>query len=407
MKDKTISYLNYLYLSLVMLWDPLRMTIFHMDSKGRVLFVLTFLVLFMNLSSTLFKKIASSKPAVIWLIWVVYAFANMSMHGSHIDVMQGPVFFFVNNLFTPYLCMCVACKEMIVNKTGFMRVMLVTFLTYTVIGFFFMNIVRSDTVQDEGFTLGNALALTTSFVIFFALLLYSEKKMSVVLTYGLIAFAVAIVVATATRKAFGAGVIILLFYVLAKVELSPKNIILAIVAFAVAYFGMDYMMDNTLMGERFLAAGEQAERVYDGDNILLKFVGDRAIHYVLGWDLFINNPITGIGLYNFMFVTGYPERIHSEYIVNLAENGIIGSLLFLWFYVFIIKKLRKMCKNNIWKERAYICLGVVAAILFIGFTAWLYEHPRNFICIGVAMGYILSYTMGNRIIIQGINKREL
>lgn len=395
--EKSLLYINYLYLSLVILWNPLRMTVFHGDSKGRILFLLTFVVLIANTQSKIFKKIALSKPAAIWLAWVIYTFMNMGLQGARIDEQQGLVFFFVNNLFTPYLCLCLACKEMVIDKTTFLRVMLITYLAYTIIGFFFMNTVRGDSTADEGFTLGNALALTTCYIIFFVLLLNTDKKISPLVAILLVTFVVVIVTMTATRKAFGAAAIMLLFYVLSRIELSPKNILFVLLAFIVVYYGMGYVMENTLMGERFLSAGEQAERVYDGDNPLLKFVGDRAIHYVLGWDLFLSHPINGVGLYNFMYVTGYPERIHSEYIVNLAENGIIGTAFFAWFYTYIIKAVLRMRSFKQWKKTAYICLGVVVAILFIGFTSWLYEHPRNFICLGIVMGSLMNTSMNKNL----------
>ncbi len=391
---KSRSYLNYFYLSLLILWEPLRMVVFHVNTDSP-LYIMTFVTLIANLQDRKFNRIALSKPAVIWFVWTAFAFLNMLVHGAHLDSGR-PLTFYELGLFAPYLAMCLACRETEKDSSTFVWIMLLTFLLYTVIGFFFMDVVRSDIyyANNQAFSLGNSLPLAACFITFFALLLSTSKKLSNRLTIAIISFVVVVIVTTATRKALGAVAILLVFYMISRMRLKLTNIILFALAVVVIYQGLGYIMGNTVMGERLSEIEEMSYREgYTGNNFFLRLAGDRAMHYVLGWNLFFSHPLTGIGLHNFEFVTHYPVRLHTEYMVQLAENGIIGSILFLWFYTMVIKDILKMHYLVQWRQTAIICLGGIAAILFIGLTAWLYDFPRYFICIGTTMGYFLNSRM--------------
>ena len=390
-KINTTSVINLTYLVFLIVWQPIRMLTIQMDGKGRIPFVLTLLVLFYNLfSNPEVKKLMGKKPFVIWLIWIVYAFVNMMVKGYHFDS-NSPLFYFVNNLFTPYLALTLTCHEGVVNRKKLIRWLVFAFAFYCVLGFFFMGRVRSE--DDSSLTLGNMLAIYGSFWVFLFIAARNEKAMSGFTFTTLVVLVLLMIITTATRKAFGVVVILVAFYGLSLVSLKPKNIIFVIVLAIGAFVGIEYVMDNTYLGERLTKMNEQAERSLDyaSDSKFLQFVGDRAPHYVLGWEIFKQHPVTGIGLYNFMYVSGFYERLHTDYMVQFTENGLIGIFLFALYYFWYIKNLNKMRRVSENRSKAIVGLGWIVAVLFLGLSAWTYDMSGVFICSGVVASFVFSY----------------
>ena len=390
-KASVYSLINIIYLTFLIVWQPIKMLFIQMDGKGRIPFLLTLLVLMINLSfNHKVRKLMVSKPFVIWLIWIVYAFINLMIKGYNITS-NTPIFFLVNNLFTPYLALVLTCHEGMICRSRLLKVLVIALVVYCVLGFFFMSTVRSET--DSSITLGNMLAINASMLVFLLCAVRNDKAMPGLLSLFLIVFALILIVITATRKAFGVAVILLAFYGISRINPKPKNIIFVILLAVVTYNGIEYVMYNTYLGERIDIISEQAESrsEYAYDSKFLQFVGDRAPHYVYGWEIYKQHPVTGIGLYNFMHVSGYQERLHTDYMVQFAENGLIGILLFALYYLWYIKNLIKLRQINDNKSKAIIGLGWIVAVLFLGMTAWTYDMSTVFICSGVAASFVCLY----------------
>lgn len=102
------------------------------------------------------------------------------------------------------------------------------------------------------------------------------------------------------------------------------------------------------------------------------FLGDRAIQYESAIELFHENFWTGIGLTNFIYMdtSGRQLVLHSEYMVQLCENGIIGFTLLMIFYVLLIRSLIRNRKYM--KRKIGMALFGLATVLFINFTSWTY-----------------------------------
>jgi O-antigen ligase len=122
------------------------------------------------------------------------------------------------------------------------------------------------------------------------------------------------------------------------------------------------------------------ERMFDG----------RARYYLDGWDLFLNNKINGIGLTNFMYYDIRSRALHTEYMAQLAEGGLIGTLLFLLFYSYIIISLFKIRKNKSLKKsaEAYLLSMIIMLILFTG--VWIYRNPMMWVLIGLSIRFIFE-----------------
>jgi O-antigen ligase len=136
------------------------------------------------------------------------------------------------------------------------------------------------------------------------------------------------------------------------------------------------------------ATGEQEVDV--SGTIFEKF-GDRGQFYVLGFELFKENPINGIGLGNFINYHG-SLVLHSEYMIQLCELGLIGALIFAVFYIWIGKGLSfcwKYGPDNRKITEAYVA-GLLI-ILFVGFVLFEYANPVIFILLGAIIAYIKNY----------------
>ncbi|MCE5345944.1 MAG: O-antigen ligase family protein [Bacteroidales bacterium] len=294
------------------------------------------------------------------------------------------------NIIKPFVVMVIVYYEFSKNSSGLIKLLticlgLYTLMGLTVVGFDINNEGRLSSVE-----LGNQLPLNIVFLIFFVCLRFSGKEINFTKTILLVVFSLLIISLSGTRKAFGAGMLIIVSTLISYINFkSVKTIIAVLLCVILLFFGYKYMMDNTVMGDRMAESSEVGEK-YNTSNIkALNMLGDRTYFYILGWEIFKENPQTGIGLENYRAKTGSLYRIHSEYIVQLAECGIIGSILFLLFYLSIGSKLYKHWrwypqKRNI----TWVMIGGFVAIAFINFTAWTYSFPVYFAVFGVIISYI-------------------
>jgi len=384
------SLVNLIYLSFIIVWQPIKMLTIDVDGKGRIVFVLTLLLLFYNLFvNKEVKRLMGSKPFIIWLIWIMYAFLNMIIKGYSYS-QNTPLFYLVNFLFIPYLVLVLTCYECLVNRKRLLRVLIISLLIYCVLGFFFMGVVRSG--DDTTLTLGNMLAIIGSLLVFVLCVARTEEILSKYVFLGLIALVILMIITTATRKAFGVAVLLVAFYGLSIVSRKPKNIIFVVLFAIGAYYGGQFLMDNTYLGERLGNTREQSESyyAYSSDSKFLQFVGDRAPHYVYGWELFKQHPITGIGLHRFRQVTGYPERLHTDYMVQFAENGLVGIILFILYYLWYLTNLFKLRKIRTYRGQIVLGLGYIVALLFLGVSTWTYDMAMAFVCSGIVASYVYS-----------------
>src|SRR5690606_22005982 len=90
--------------------------------------------------------------------------------------------------------------------------------------------------------------------------------------------------------------------------------------------------------------------------------------------------------------TGSAHVIHSEYMVQLAEGGLVGTLFFLLFNIGIGKGIYSAWKRFPKKRPIiWMLIGAFGVILFIDITAWIYSFARYFMVYGIIIGYLQSF----------------
>lgn len=121
-------------------------------------------------------------------------------------------------------------------------------------------------------------------------------------------------------------------------------------------------------------------------------VGNRMIHYIMGWDIFNNFPLLGTGInrhVNYMydytdikFLTGRENvfflrsPIHNSHLIVLVETGLIGFICFFSSLLFFLKNQIKF----FYSFRGYyissvIIIGVILFSFIYGFFGWsIYQY---------------------------------
>lgn len=392
MRGTTINLLNYFYIGLTLLWQPLQNIIIRIDGKGRTLVLGTFVILFCNLSNNKFRDLLKTSPSIFWLLLCVYAVINLFFCGYHNTSL--PFFYFaVVYVFIPCIIMLVVAYEFQKDSYKIVKFLLLILIIYVTLGLLGDRTSNNADSQRMGGTLGNILALNSIFIILFAGILKSWKKMSLTKFVVLTVIAMLSPIFLATRKAFAAALIVLMsvFFSLfiPNLKITFANLLKLILLISSMYLTATLILDYTYIGERFSNVAEVASDFGAGDNLFLQMMGDRAYFYIRGYEVFQDHMLTGIGLGNFQHLTDSYNVLHTEYMVQLCENGIVGTVLFVCFYLYILVKLISMLKKKPQMNRiTIIMLGAFLAIVFINFTAWTYSFPIYFSVFGVIIGYI-------------------
>lgn len=135
-----------------------------------------------------------------------------------------------------------------------------------------------------------------------------------------------------------------------------------------AYYLIPLLLEGTVVGERFLALEEKGGIAEDS----------RFEMYQFGLNLFLENPLLGVGINNYRYY--YPGGMysHSDYIESLTSTGFFGFILYqLVFILLIIKGTRLIYKIKDNTVRLYVVMGVLSIIVLkiIGFGIILYTSP--------------------------------
>lgn len=374
--------INTIYLGYIILWPIFFNFILHIDGAGRIYMLLSALMILFNIPQISFRK-AIKEPAVyLWLIWLVYTILNWLRAGySPVDSSSSLSFIFLY-LIIPWLALWVTVYEARVRPKILLKNLLLFFSIYVFLGFI-LQIGFGVDGERGGTILGNTLPLISLCLVFVSCLSYNLKIIKLPLLSFCIIISFTSILMAATRKAFVGELIILFFFLLTIFKkLNFKSLIGLLFIFFLVYFSLSFVLENSVLGTRFTNLSEEAARYNTTDSFLLSLLGDRAYFYITGWELFVNNIWFGIGINNYMNVTDYPMPIHSEYMVQLTENGIIGTIIYACFLIAVFKSIKQHRQNAFHK----LSLGWFICVLFISFTSWVYDMAQYYMIFGLILG---------------------
>ena len=395
MNNKDRFLFNIIYLAIAILW-PLIQTLYlgGLDGVGRVQILLMTLAVFVNFN----KLLKSPKQMLIWILWIAYVVICSQYKGFY---HYNKTFWnwTLTNLLFPYVTMLIAYQAIVFDYSKTVSVLFGCYLLYVLLGTFSMQSIES---YDIGIRLENDLGNTffNTSILFatFAALLYSQGRLRKIIYWLLLLLVFYIIYRSGERKGL-ICVFIIIFGTLYAVNSGKgaKSLTYMGILFLLACGVIAVIMEHSVAGQRL--TNSMTESQFQ-DSLFLKLMGDRGIMYYLGWDMFLDNFWTGIGITNFSWQNGYHEGLpfHTEYMVQLAECGIIGTLIFIVFYYGMLKRLLICYRKKLARKEVIILMATFVAFVVINLVAWTYTNANYFMMYGIIYGAtesLLAYDGGD------------
>ena len=367
--------LNKFYIAFVLVWTPVQMYLLHIDSIGRSITLLTVLVFLSNLFNDEYLKLRFDKSCVVLGLWTIYSIVNTILKG-HDDPEMPTIWFIGNWLIAPFVVYTVLLEEFLRDKKSFLTLIVASMSVYAVLGIL-LGSPEGDSERNLN-ELGNSLPITL-FVFVFFILVKSPKN---TVSWFVVALLMLYIWGSGTRKAVFAVLIIVFSAIVSRRQWSFKRILLYGVIIVFVYKIGSNLLSNSLFADRMSDSIEAGTKENTTDIAVLSFLGDRTYMYIEGWDIFLDHKLTGVGLTNFRHYSKLDSFLHSEYMVQLAEGGLVSVILFLLFIYYIIQPALKRGSLQI-KENVY-CFGFMFSCIIIYLTTWTY----NFLVFFMAYAYI-------------------
>ena len=188
----------------------------------------------------------------------------------------------------------------------------------------------------------------------------SPWRVSIVSVFGLVIFLSILLTgerAVTLLTIFGFGLVVLFVFVAAP---SRRFFIAALSLLSVGVVAAVIMLENRVH-----------QRLLDLIADLSRFQESPYGHlFGAAWQIFLDNPLTGVGLKNYRDVCAlYTEHCHAHphniYLEFLSESGIVGFVFFVAFVVIIfVTFARRVMKNTIDPGAAGFFAGALSVSLF-------------------------------------------
>ncbi|MGE0090587.1 MAG: O-antigen ligase family protein [Bacteroidales bacterium] len=383
--------IKYLFIFLLLIWPPLQVFILKIDGAGRITGILGLLTFLLYLKYNSFVKSIIMPPYSYWGILIIYSCLNAIAIGN-LEALPAYSYFFL--IFNPLLLMYLVNSNYSYERDTLQNIIILALYLHLI-----LLLVFSGKYQDGrlGIELdANYMALSAAFLVFFLILkkAYNELTNFRLIIY--LVLPVIVVFLSGSRTGFGALTILISGFLFSRRSKSSlKNLLYIILIAIMVYFIYDFISTKTYLGERLEMTQNQiqSDNSTMRTNTFLDNFGDRGIFYYLGFDLFKESPIFGIGFNNFKIKSGINTVLHTEYMRQLVEFGIIGFILFARFYYWIGSRLIR-----IWKKMAdhrkitEIYLSGFIAFLFLNLWIFSGGFAVYFSFFAVTIPYILSYT---------------
>ncbi len=385
-------YFNLFYIFFFIIWTPLQLYYLKVDGAGNTVVAFSVVAMIWNIPALWRQKNVLRSPAFLcWTALVLFSFVNSMIKGYESE--WGDWVFFKNNFVLPYIFLYVLIVELDWDYDSCLKTLLYALLAYILLCIGNMGLDEDERMVAEG--LRNILPLHTTCLVFIGGLLFTQQRLSTFFFWSIVVISIVITMVSGTRKALGAIIILIIGVVFSLDKGEERNLwhyIRLVLFFAVLYIGLSYVMGNTMIGDRLADTAEESKVEFTESETANWFInnllGDRSIHYDLGFGLFLTHPITGIGITNFRPLSGFPMRLHTEYMTQLCENGIIGFTLLILFYYLIFKKLVFLHRE--YGENIIMILFGMFALLFLNITVWTYNQDFGMIYYGILITYVYA-----------------
>lgn len=395
-----VGILKRIYLIYVFVRVALHQVLFLPDGAGRTLFLFNifFLFNFLLFRRTYFKNIGVA--SLMWFVWCIYAFLNTLLQGLTFDM---DIWQFFNYLITPFVSFVLSYNIFSISKrpTFIFYLGLAAFTNVFVYAFF-----ASSTDYSEGVRLGGELinSNTIAQVVSLGIIVLTiagyfnlfSRKIAVIL----IVFSFVIVLSTGSRLGFIISVLYITYaFFLFTYNKLKKRFIPILFSIVIFLFLFQYFSRELIVLERLKTTKIEGETLVKTGSIL-DYLGGRGVYYLYGYEVFIDNPFFGVGLNNYRkFNPISHQPNHVEFMIQLSELGVMGSLLFIFFFIALLSKLNHVATND--KIFKFFVLFTILGIILMGGGYWLHNQQIVFIILGTSLGIQSNQ---NQIYLRNLNR---
>ena len=380
--QQSVFRFNIFYLCFMVLWPLLQGNFLNgFDGAGRIGWFMMIMAVFANGKSLYMVP----KIMLIWGVWILYNIVLSRIKGFDMGGISFPIWA-INSLIKPFITMLVAYNTFRMGSDRTIKSLFYCWFVFVAIGIVTMQghtrDVMGEDVTRQSNEMGNTFINASIFLLMFAF--YALNKGLIKINIFIVACLIeilAIVLSGSRKGMLSIFIIFFMSYVGKKTDMSMKQFVRISFIAMIAYLVVQIIMTYTVAGLRIQAGLEEEEYA---DNWFLSKMGDRAFMYDYGWELFLENPLTGIGLQNFRWqnALGIELALHTEYMVQICECGIIGSVLFLIFYYGMAKRIVLLLISGANKQETFVLLATFTGFLMMSFFAWTYSHIYFFLFFG-------------------------
>jgi len=366
---------NILYILLIFIWQSIQTNLLKgFDGAGRINFILTCAILFINLLNFKNIKRVFFQNAIlkIALIALIYKILNSYFLYDPMHTKIPLEAFVVSRLVIPFTLILTTSLIPKKHINTFLLLMIGT-LYFSSILFMIGSNFDEGKFSNKMFNINEIVLVLIALIA--CIILYAIRvRLSSYILILLLIFPTIFILFSGSRMGFGAYLILVLGYWFIVQDKKSINFIFKMVFIGlVCYVSFQYITDNTVVGKRLMSTTEDSMNIEESGlvqgTVFEKF-GDRGIFYIKGWALFVQNPVFGIGLLNFNKTNNFV--CHVEYIIHLCELGSIGFLFYIFFlrslWINIRKRIRY--KDNV---ETHFLFCILICILFSGLVLFLYN----------------------------------
>lgn len=383
------SIIPYVFMVFEIMWVPLKGYFSFPRPDIIHTFIDTAFFLFMLSQDETFRRIVMYRLNAVWGVLIVYHMINCILHEVPLMHATDTYFYYWEMVFTCYCTLVTTCYLFLQDSERTLKFLLIGFSIYMVLGF---QIVSVDADFEDRLRSAklhpNQFAQAAGMMLMIVAYCRNTGVIRTKFIWGLLtALPLYAIIGCGSRNGFLLFVIYLIALLLSsffKEKVSFKKVFSIIVLCLIGFYVVGYLLDNTMLGERILSTEEQAETQQLGTGTILDNLGDRGIFYLIGWENFIENPLFGIGMWNFQFYNNWPVALHSEYMIHITEGGIIGAFLYFYFIVSVFVYLIKRFNLNRGSETVLL-LVAFTSYLFVGLTAREFYYSQFYPIIGLCI----------------------
>lgn len=392
--------IEYLFIFLTIIWPAIGGRI-GIDEAGRMSDMLMIASwVSMLLQKSFLIKTLRSPIAISMGLWMLYVLLQFTfMHSPSLDK---DIFVHYFGLLKVFTIMIIVQWE--IYKGRFPRLLNLLALSYAIYSILAFLFIGTTVTFENRTTLNyindpNDISFAICLAWYLLLIKYFRRKYPLPLLIAASLVSVFIIIRLGCRTAFLEMLMIgtaLGLIIIKRTRYKLAFIIAAITTIVVFLVIGDTFLESTMIGQRLAVTTEQIDF---NTGTVLDYFGDRGPFYYFGFLEFLKSPIWGIGLKNFGEKNVYHElACHSEYMVNLAETGIVGAVLFLSFIICLFVCMMKTSRKIVSFDRVLLWLCVYIPLM-IALFFWTYDRSYIFVMYGMVGGYYLRSRFARRHVI--------